>query len=57
MSDPILRAEGLVLRYGATTILEETSFDIARGEIFVIAGASGSGGVRDPSALRAGSAM
>jgi len=39
----IIRVEGLTARYGGITILENVSFDVARGEIFVIMGGSGCG--------------
>jgi len=41
--DPIIQVERLAARYGDATILENVSFTIERGEIFVIIGASGCG--------------
>jgi phospholipid/cholesterol/gamma-HCH transport system ATP-binding protein len=42
-ADFIIEVEGLVARYGEATILENVSFTVPRGEIFVIIGASGCG--------------
>ncbi len=39
----IIEVAGLAARYGDTTILEDVSFSVQRGEIFVIIGASGCG--------------
>lgn len=41
--DPIIRVEGLVAGYGERTIFENVSFEVLRGEVFVILGGSGSG--------------
>ncbi|MGH8800833.1 MAG: ABC transporter ATP-binding protein [Casimicrobiaceae bacterium] len=41
--DPIIRVRDVAAGYGETTILEHVSFDVRRGEIFVILGGSGSG--------------
>ncbi len=41
--DPVIRVEGLTVRYGDNTILDNVSFEVYRGEIFVIAGGSGCG--------------
>ena len=41
--DPVIRVEGLTVQYGDNTILHNVSFDVYRGEIFVIAGGSGCG--------------
>jgi len=40
---PILRVESLRCVWGERTILEDVSFDVARGEVVVILGGSGSG--------------
>jgi phospholipid/cholesterol/gamma-HCH transport system ATP-binding protein len=42
-NDPILVVENLVARYGDRTVLEDVSFTVRRGEVFVILGGSGSG--------------
>lgn len=42
-SDKIIEVKNLTVRYGDRTILENVSFDIHRGEIFVIVGGSGCG--------------
>lgn len=39
----VLRVDGLSCRYGQKTVLNDVSFQVAKGEIFVIMGASGSG--------------
>lgn len=41
--DPVIRAEGLSVRFGAKTIFKDVSFEVRRGEIFVILGGSGCG--------------
>lgn len=41
--DEVIRVENLTVRYGDNTILENVSFSVQRGEIFVIAGGSGCG--------------
>lgn len=41
--DPIIQVDRLVARYGDDTILEDVSFTVDRGEVFVIIGASGCG--------------
>jgi iron(III) transport system ATP-binding protein len=46
---PALRLENLSLHYGAVTALDDVSFDVARGSILCLLGASGSG---KSSALR-----
>jgi phospholipid/cholesterol/gamma-HCH transport system ATP-binding protein len=40
---PIIRVEHLTAKYGERTIFDEVSFDVKRGEVFVILGGSGSG--------------
>jgi phospholipid/cholesterol/gamma-HCH transport system ATP-binding protein len=41
--DPIIRVECLKASFGTDTILEDVSFEIFRGEIFIILGGSGCG--------------
>jgi phospholipid/cholesterol/gamma-HCH transport system ATP-binding protein len=43
MDDVIIRVEHMTARYGSNTIFEDVSFDVKRGEVFVILGGSGSG--------------
>lgn len=42
-SGPVIRAEGLAVRFGDRTIFRDVTFDVRRGEIFVILGGSGCG--------------
>jgi polar amino acid transport system ATP-binding protein len=42
-SPPILRVEGISKSFGANTILDSVSFDLAKGEIKVLIGPSGGG--------------
>lgn len=42
-SEPIIKVENVTVRYDDRTILEDVSFDINRGEIFMIVGGSGCG--------------
>lgn len=42
-SKPIIEVRNVTVRYGETTILEDVSFDVYPGEIFLIVGGSGSG--------------
>jgi len=42
-SDPIVRVEHLVARYGERVILDDVSLEIRRGEVFGIVGGSGCG--------------
>lgn len=41
--DPIIRVEHLTARYGPRLIFDDVSFEVERGEVFVILGGSGSG--------------
>ncbi len=41
--EPVIKVEGLTVRYGENTILDNVSFEIHQGEIFIIAGGSGCG--------------
>jgi phospholipid/cholesterol/gamma-HCH transport system ATP-binding protein len=41
--EPIIRVEGVTAGYEGRTILENVSFDVNRGEVFVILGGSGCG--------------
>ncbi len=41
--EPIIRVEELVAGYGDVTIFDRVSFDVRRGEVFVILGGSGCG--------------
>jgi phospholipid/cholesterol/gamma-HCH transport system ATP-binding protein len=40
---PVIRVEHLVARFGDTTILDDVSCEVRRGEVFVIVGGSGCG--------------
>jgi ABC-2 type transport system ATP-binding protein len=41
--DPVLRAEGLVKRYGDRTVVDDVSFHIGRGETYGLLGPNGAG--------------
>ena len=41
--EPVIIVEGLTVRYGDNTVLDNVSFEVYKGEIFVIAGGSGCG--------------
>ena len=41
--DPIIKVENLVAGYDTTVILDDVTFDVFEGEIFVILGGSGCG--------------
>ena len=41
--EPIIRVRDLAVGYGDTVLLEHVTFDVHRGEVFVILGGSGSG--------------
>ncbi len=43
MDDPIIRVKNLTVKYGNQLILDDISFDVHSGEIFVILGGSGCG--------------
>jgi phospholipid/cholesterol/gamma-HCH transport system ATP-binding protein len=42
-AEPIIRVTGVAQRFGRRTIFRDVSFDVARGEVFVILGTSGCG--------------
>jgi len=41
--EPVIIVEGLTVRYGDNTVLDNVSFEVYKGEIFVIVGGSGCG--------------
>ena len=41
--DAVITAEGVAMRFGARTIFKNVSFEVRRGEVFVILGGSGCG--------------
>lgn len=41
--EPVIRAEGLSVAFGTNTVFKDVSFEVRRGEIFVILGGSGCG--------------
>jgi phospholipid/cholesterol/gamma-HCH transport system ATP-binding protein len=43
MSDPLIVVQGLTMAWGSRILLQEASFDVERGDVFVILGGSGSG--------------
>lgn len=43
VGDPIISVRGLTCGYGKRTVLRDVSFDVARGEVFVVIGGSGCG--------------
>ena len=43
MSEPLLRAKGVTLRFGGVTALSDVSFDVLPGELFAIIGPNGAG--------------
>ena len=43
MSDILLSARDLSVRFGGVLAVNKVSFDVKRGEIFVVMGGSGSG--------------
>jgi phospholipid/cholesterol/gamma-HCH transport system ATP-binding protein len=42
-TEPVIRVEGLTVRYGSNTVLRDVNFEVRPGEIFVIMGGSGCG--------------
>src|SRR5687768_5988586 len=42
-ADPIIRVEHFTAAYGDNVIIDDVSFEVQRGEVFVILGGSGSG--------------
>lgn len=42
-AEPVIEVEGLTVRYGSNTVLENVGFEVQPGEIFVIMGGSGCG--------------
>jgi len=42
-SEPIITVRGLTCAYGRNPVLQDVSFDVARGEVFVVIGRSGCG--------------
>ncbi len=42
-SEPIIRVEELTAKYGGNLVFDRVSFDVCRGEVFVILGGSGCG--------------
>lgn len=42
-SEPIIRVRGLTCGYGRRVVLKDVSFDVSRGEVFVVIGGSGCG--------------
>lgn len=43
MSNPIISVKNLTCGYGDTIVIDDVSFDVARGEVFIILGGSGCG--------------
>ncbi len=48
-TEPVIRVEGLTVRYGSNTVLRDVDFEVRPGEIFVIMGGSGCGNRRSSS--------
>jgi branched-chain amino acid transport system ATP-binding protein len=43
VSEPLLRAGNLTLRFGGNTVLDDVSFDVGEGELFAVIGPNGAG--------------
>ena len=43
MADNVIEAEKLAARFGTRTIFQDVTFNVRRGEVFVILGGSGCG--------------
>ncbi|WP_207539220.1 ABC transporter ATP-binding protein [Sabulicella rubraurantiaca] len=43
MADSVIRAEKVAMRFGGNTVFQDVSFEVRRGEVFVILGGSGCG--------------
>src|SRR5687767_3743905 len=43
MAEPLLRVDGLTLRFGGVTALNGVSFDVLPGELFAVIGPNGAG--------------
>ncbi|MCW8088149.1 ABC transporter ATP-binding protein [Sabulicella glaciei] len=43
MTEAVIRAEDVAMRFGTNTVFQDVSFEVRRGEIFVILGGSGCG--------------
>lgn len=41
--EPVITAEGVTMRFGSNTIFQDVTFEVRRGEVFVILGGSGCG--------------
>ena len=42
-TEPLIRVEGFTAAYGGNVVIDDVSFEVARGEVFVILGGSGCG--------------
>ncbi|MCI0753932.1 ABC transporter ATP-binding protein [Teichococcus vastitatis] len=43
VADPVVQVDGLAMAFGANTLFHDVSFEVGRGEVFVILGGSGCG--------------